>query len=79
MLLSHLHGDHFGGLPFLLLDGQFEGERTRPLTVVGPVGTGARLQAALEVFFPGSSSNAWRYRAGGRRSAVPDGLPVRAS
>jgi ribonuclease BN (tRNA processing enzyme) len=61
VLLSHLHGDHFGGLPFLLLDGQFEGQRTRPLTVVGPVGTGERLKAALEVFFPGSSGNAWRY------------------
>ena len=23
ILLSHLHGDHFGALPFLLLDAQF--------------------------------------------------------
>jgi ribonuclease BN (tRNA processing enzyme) len=61
VLLSHLHGDHFGGLPFLLLDGQFEGCRTRPLTIVGPAGTGERLRTAMEVFFPGSSSNQWRY------------------
>ncbi len=61
VLLSHLHGDHFGGLPFLLLDGQFEGGRTRPLTIVGPVGTGERLTMAMEVFFPGSSANKWRY------------------
>jgi ribonuclease BN (tRNA processing enzyme) len=61
VLLTHLHGDHFGGLPFLLLDGHFDGGRTRPLTVVGPVGTGERLKAALEVFFPGSSANPWRY------------------
>ena len=24
IVLSHLHGDHFGGLPFLFLDGQFQ-------------------------------------------------------
>jgi ribonuclease BN (tRNA processing enzyme) len=62
VMLSHLHGDHFGGLPFLLLDGQFDGERERPLTIVGPVGTAERLNAALEVFFPGSSRNKWRYK-----------------
>jgi ribonuclease BN (tRNA processing enzyme) len=31
VLVSHLHGDHFGGLPFLILDGQFT-HRTRPCT-----------------------------------------------
>jgi ribonuclease BN (tRNA processing enzyme) len=53
--VSHLHGDHFGGLPFLILDGQFSG-RTRPLTVIGPPGTGKRLHAAMECLFPGSST-----------------------
>lgn len=61
IVLSHLHGDHFGGLPFLLLDCQFAARRTRPLTIVGPVGTAARLEAALEVFFPGASRNAWNF------------------
>jgi ribonuclease BN (tRNA processing enzyme) len=61
VMLSHLHGDHFGGLPFLLLDGHFDGAREQPLTIVGPVGTEERLTAALEVFFPGSSRNKWRY------------------
>src|SRR3974390_307635 len=42
VVVSHLHGDHFGGLPFLLLDGQFS-RRTRPLTVAGPPGTARRL------------------------------------
>jgi ribonuclease BN (tRNA processing enzyme) len=35
VILSHLHGDHFGGVPFLILDGQFK-RRTRPLLVAGP-------------------------------------------
>jgi ribonuclease BN (tRNA processing enzyme) len=54
ILLSHLHGDHFGGLPFLVLDGQFS-RRTRPLVVAGPPGVRARVEAAMEVFFPGST------------------------
>ena len=29
VVVSHLHGDHFGGLPFLILDGQFRGARRR--------------------------------------------------
>ncbi len=52
--LTHLHGDHFGGLPFLILDGQFR-RRERPLLVAGPPGTEERLRAAMEVLFPGSS------------------------
>jgi ribonuclease BN (tRNA processing enzyme) len=55
VLLSHLHGDHFGGLPFLVLDGQFS-RRTRPLVVAGPAGVQARIAAAMEVLFPGSST-----------------------
>lgn len=61
VVLSHLHGDHFGGLPFLLLDAQFNSRREKPLTIIGPSGTRERLRAALEVFFPGSSSNQWHY------------------
>jgi ribonuclease BN (tRNA processing enzyme) len=41
VILSHLHGDHFGGVPFLILDGQFT-RRTRPLVVAGPPGLEAR-------------------------------------
>jgi len=54
VLVSHLHGDHFGGLPFLVLDGQFH-RRTHDLTVVGLPGTRTRLEQAMETLFPGSS------------------------
>jgi ribonuclease BN (tRNA processing enzyme) len=54
VLLTHLHGDHFGGLPFLILDGQFS-RRTLRLVVGGPPGVRERVEAAMEVFFPGSS------------------------
>ncbi len=55
VVLSHLHGDHFGGVPFLVLDGQFK-RRTQPLTIAGPPGIAARVTAAMEVLFPGSSA-----------------------
>jgi ribonuclease BN (tRNA processing enzyme) len=55
ILVSHLHGDHFGGIPFLLLDAQFVNKRTAPLTIAGPRGTGKRLEHAMEVLFPGAS------------------------
>ncbi len=54
VVITHLHGDHFGGLPFLVLDGQFA-RRTKPLTVLGPIGTSQRLHAAMEVLYPGST------------------------
>ena len=55
VFVSHLHGDHFGGLPFLVLDAQFYSRRSVPLTLVGPPGFRDRLIQAMEVFFPGSS------------------------
>jgi ribonuclease BN (tRNA processing enzyme) len=61
IVLSHLHGDHFGALPFLLLDAQFLARRERPLLIAGPPGTRARLDALLEVFFPRSTANKWRF------------------
>lgn len=55
VVISHLHGDHFGGLPLLIRGEECTG-RTRPLTVLGPAGTEARLHTAMEVFYPGTLS-----------------------
>ncbi|MBI4702598.1 MAG: MBL fold metallo-hydrolase [Deltaproteobacteria bacterium] len=43
--LTHLHGDHIGGLPYLYLDGMFNTARAGALRVIGPRGTRARLDA----------------------------------
>ena len=60
VFVSHLHGDHFGGLPFLILDGQFS-RRTEPLIVAGPPGIARRLADTMECMFPGSSTTARRF------------------
>jgi ribonuclease BN (tRNA processing enzyme) len=52
--LTHLHGDHLAGLPFLLMDAHFAVGRTRPLTIVGPPGTAEAVARAHDVFFPGT-------------------------
>jgi ribonuclease BN (tRNA processing enzyme) len=62
IFLSHLHGDHFAGLPFLLLEQHFVGRRGKPLLIAGPAGTEQRLMTALDVFFPGSARLEWRFR-----------------
>ena len=61
VILSHLHGDHFGGLPFLLIDAQHLARRARPLLIAGPPGTRTRLDAALDTLFPGSAATPWRF------------------
>jgi ribonuclease BN (tRNA processing enzyme) len=60
ILITHFHGDHFGGLPFLLLDAQFA-RRTRPLVIAGPLGIEARLPQLMEVMFEHSSKTKQRF------------------
>lgn len=61
VVLSHLHGDHFGGLPLLLLDAQLMSKRRRPIFIWGPEGLEARLAALREALFPGSSTAALKF------------------
>ncbi|MGD0948827.1 MAG: MBL fold metallo-hydrolase [Candidatus Binatia bacterium] len=51
IFISHLHGDHFVGIPFLLLEFHYEQERNRPLRIVGPPGTEERIRALLRATF----------------------------
>lgn len=55
VLLTHLHGDHFGGVPFLLLELHYLIRRQRPLRIVGPPGLEDRLGQAMATFYPGSA------------------------
>jgi ribonuclease BN (tRNA processing enzyme) len=53
ILLTHLHGDHCGGVPFLLMDAMLDAKRTRPLVIAGPQQTQSRMHAICEALLPG--------------------------
>jgi ribonuclease BN (tRNA processing enzyme) len=55
ILVTHLHGDHFGGVPFFIVEAQLISKRTKPLVIAGPPGLVTRLREAMEVMLPGSS------------------------
>jgi ribonuclease BN (tRNA processing enzyme) len=60
ILITHFHGDHFAGLPFLLLDAQFT-RRARPLVIAGPEGIEQRLTQAMEALFEHSSKTKQKF------------------
>ena len=49
--VTHLHGDHFGGITFLVLEQHFAG-RKKALTVGGPPSLEMRLRAEEQALFP---------------------------
>ena len=61
VVVSHLHGDHFGGLPFLLIERQYGGGPQRPLTLIGPPGLAARLDAAMQALYPRDAPRPWAF------------------
>src|SRR5271168_1420787 len=52
LLISHLHGDHFGGLPFLILDYMWETRRKKKLTIAGPDQLEERTWSLMRTMFP---------------------------
>lgn len=59
VFLSHLHGDHFAGLPFLFIEYLYERPRRSPLQVAGPPGTEERVRRLFGVMY-GSGLSAKR-------------------
>ncbi len=51
IFISHFHGDHFFGLPFLFLDAWKE-QRQNDLWLVGPPGIQERAEGLMETAFP---------------------------
>lgn len=52
VLISHLHGDHYGGVPFLVKETQVTGERENPLVIAGPYALESHVENVMKLFFP---------------------------
>lgn len=74
IVVSHLHGDHFGGIPFVALDAQYLAGRDRPLMIAGPPGVSERLVSAMEALYPGLLTGELSYAID--YTELPVGKPV---
>lgn len=61
--ITHLHGDHIGGFPFLVIDGMFNAVRQTDLEVLGPVGVERRVAAFVDAAYGDLSRHARPYRS----------------
>lgn len=61
IFITHLHGDHFAGLAWFLVDACHVSKRAAPLTVVGPEGIEERFVAATEALFPKATTVPLRF------------------
>ena len=61
IVLSHFHGDHFGGIPLLLLAALYEDSRRAPLRIAGPPGVEARLRALATAMGYAMDEHDWSF------------------
>lgn len=52
VIITHLHGDHFGDIPYLMLD-RFFYKTQSPIHIYGPKGMKERVKELFDIIFPG--------------------------
>lgn len=62
ILVTNLHGDHFGGIPYFIVDAQINRKRTTPLTIAGPAGIADKYAKIMESTFPGTSEMKMKFK-----------------
>jgi ribonuclease BN (tRNA processing enzyme) len=56
IFLTHFHGDHFGGVPFVVLSWKIESTLSQPVFIAGPRGVQDRVRQLQEALYPGTSA-----------------------
>lgn len=62
-LISHLHGDHFGGLPFLFMEYRYQTVRARPLALYGPPGMRERVEMLFRALYDSIATSSAPFEA----------------
>ena len=75
IFITHLHGDHFGGIPFFILDSQLISRRSEPLMIAGPPGLEERIINAMEINYHGSSKVRQKFKIIFKE--LPETVPTR--
>lgn len=57
IMISHLHGDHFGGLPFFLIDYLYRQPKNDPLLIAGPPGTETKVRQLFTLMYGGANDD----------------------
>lgn len=61
ILVSHFHGDHFGGIPLLLLAALYQDERRHPLHIAGPPDIEQRVRQLAQAMGHAIEDRAWTF------------------
>lgn len=61
VIISHYHGDHFGGIPSLLLAALYEDGRTQPLRIAGPTGVEDRVNELCNAMGYAIQDRSWSF------------------
>src|SRR5215469_9810668 len=61
VMISHMHGDHYAGIPFLILEYMYESKRRRPVHIVGPPRLESRCWRMMKLDFPNFDLHAIRH------------------
>ncbi len=56
IFISHFHGDHYGGLPFLIIHYAFQAKEEAQLTICGPKGLEQKVRNLQDAMYPETSS-----------------------